>query len=459
MTDKPKRQMKLGVFANPTGNHVASWRHPDAQADAGVNFAHYAEIAQTAERAKFDMIFLSDNICVREAKMEALSRSAQYVANFEPLTLLSALSVVTSRIGLVATASTSYNEPYHVARKFASLDHLSNGRAGWNLVTSALGAEAPNFGREVHFDHRERYQRAHEFATIVTGLWDSWDDDAFVRDKETGRFFKPDSLHTLHHKGEFFSVKGPLNVARTPQGWPVIVQAGGSEDMMAVAAEFAEVIFCAPLTFEAGKTFYDKIKDRAASRGRAGDTIKVLPGLAPIVGRTDAEAAEKARHLESLTHPIVALEILSTILGGIDFSRYDIDAPFPDDLPATTNASQFVYASAQELARRENLSLREVALRMAGARGKNVITGTPHQVADMMEEWFVGGAADGFNILPSHFPGGLNDFVELVVPELQRRGLFRTEYEGVTMRENLGLARPQNRYVESALPERTPIAV
>src|SRR4051794_10155325 len=234
-----KGQMHLGAFFNPTGHHVASWRHPRAQADAGINFKHYVEITQTAERAKFDLVFLADNNCVRDANMEALSRSAQYIANFEPITLLSALSTQTSHIGLVATASTSYNEPYHVARKFASLDHLSNGRAGWNLVTSGMATEAYNFNRDAHYEHGERYDRAYEFARVVTGLWDSWDDDAFLRDKDSGRFFVPEKLHRLDHRGEHFSVRGPLNVPRSPQGRPVIVQAGGSEDMIAVAAEFA----------------------------------------------------------------------------------------------------------------------------------------------------------------------------------------------------------------------------
>jgi alkanesulfonate monooxygenase len=270
-------QMRLGAFFNPTGHHAASWRHPRAQADAGINFRHYVEITKTAERAKFDLVFLADNNCVRDANMEALSRSAQYIANFEPITLLSALSTQTSHIGLVATASTSYNEPYHVARKFASLDHISGGRAGWNLVTSGMGAEALNFNREAHYEHGERYDRAQEFAQVVVGLWDSWEDDAFLRDQESGHFFNPDKLHRLNHKGKHFAVCGPLNVPRTPQGRPVIVQAGGSEDMIAVAAEFAEVIFCAPLNLEQAQTFYANIKGRLARHGRS-------PMKVPIAG-------------------------------------------------------------------------------------------------------------------------------------------------------------------------------
>src|SRR3954467_15052024 len=316
-----KGQMRLGAFFNPTGHHVASWRHPRAQADAGINFQHYVEITRTAERAKFDMVFLADNVCVRDASMEAISRSAQYIANFEPITLLAALSAVTSHIGLVATASTSYNEPFHVARKFASLDHLSGGRAGWNLVTSGQEAEAKNFGREKHYQHGKRYERAREFAQVVIGLWDSWDDDAFVRDKESGQFFQRDKLHPLNHKGENFSVRGPLNVPRTPQGRPVIVQAGGSEDMIAVAAEFAEVIFCAPLTIEQARTFYGRIKGEMEKHGRAPDETKIMPGLSAIVGRSEAEANEKYEYLQSLIHPVVAREILSMVLGNIDLTR------------------------------------------------------------------------------------------------------------------------------------------
>jgi alkanesulfonate monooxygenase len=450
---KQQKQLRLGAFFNPTGHHVASWRHPDADADAGINLQHYVHIAQTAERAKFDMIFLADNLCVRRAHMDALSRSAQYIANFEPLTLLSALSTCTSRIGLVATASTSYNEPFHVARKFASLDHLSGGRSGWNLVTSGQQEEAQNFGRAAHYQHGERYERAREFAQIVTALWDSWDDDAFVRDKAAGLFFRPEKLHRLDHKGESFSVRGPLNVPRTPQGRPVIVQAGGSDDMMNVAAEFAEVIFCAPLTLEAGQSFYRDLKGRMGAHGRPPEHMKIMPGLSAIVGRSAAEASEKYDYLQSLIHPIVAREILSTILGGFDLSKYPLDGPLPADLPETTNASQFIYKSAVDLARRENLTIRQLALRMAGARGKSVVKGTPVEIADMMEEWLAGEAADGFNIMPSHLPGGLDDFVELVIPELQRRGLFRTEYAGTTLRDHLGLPRPASRYAAAAQPE------
>jgi FMN-dependent oxidoreductase (nitrilotriacetate monooxygenase family) len=441
---KSKGQMRLGAFFNPTGHHVASWRHPRAQADAGINFQHYVDITRTAEQAKFDMVFFADNVCVREANMEALSRSAQYIANFEPLTLLSALAPMTSHIGLVATASTSYNEPYHVARKFASIDHISGGRAGWNLVTSGQEAEAKNFSRDKHYMHGERYERAREFAQIVVGLWDSWDDDAFIRDKESGEFFERGKLHPLNHKGEFFSVRGPLNVPRTPQGRPVIVQAGGSQEMIKVAAEFGEAIFCAPLTLEAAQTFYADLKGRAESFGRSPDELKIMPGLSCIVGRTEAEAQERYEHLNSLIHPMVAREILSMVLGHVDLSDYSLDGPMPQDLPMS-NASQSTFQYVTEMARREKLTMGEVAVRVAGARGTAVVNGSPQQVADHREEWFRTDGCDGFNLMPPFLPGGLDDFVELVLPELRKRGLFRTEYEGRTLREHLGLKRPVSR--------------
>ena len=444
-----KSQMRLGAFFNPTGHHVASWRHERSQADAGINFQHYLEVTRTAERAKFDMVFLADNVCVRDAHIEAVSRSAQYIANFEPLTLLSALAPLTTHIGLVATASTSYNEPFHVARKFASLDHLSGGRAGWNLVTSGQEAEAKNFSRDKHYLHGERYERAREFAQIVVGLWDSWDDDAFVHDKKSGLFFHPEKLHRLDHQGDNFSVRGPLNVPRTPQGRPVIVQAGGSEDMIKVAAEFAEVIFCAPLTLEAAQKFYRDLKARVASHGRDPDTVKIMPGLSTIVGRTAEEAQQQADYLQSLIHPMVAREILSLVLGSVDLSPYPLDGPFPEKLPLS-NASQSTFQYVNEMARKEKLTMREVALRVAGARGKAVVKGSPTQIADQMELWFREGACDGFNLMPPTLPGGLDDFVELVLPELRRRGLFRTEYEGKTFRDHLGLERPVSRYAKAA---------
>ena len=446
---RPSGQLRLGAFFNPTGHHVASWRHPGAQADAGVNFKHYVEIAQTAERAKFDMIFFADNMGVREAKMEALSRSAQYIANFEPITLISALASVTERIGLTCTASTSYNEPFHVARKFASLDHISGGRAGWNLVTSGMEVEAHNFNRDKHYGHAERYERANEFAEVVTALWDSWDDDAFPRNKETGQFFTPEKMHFLNHVGKHFKVRGPLNIPRPPQGRPVIVQAGTSDDGMDVAARFAEVIFSANLTIDTCQKYFKEVKTRAADKfGRNPDHLKVMPGFSVYVAPTEAGAKEKYDYQNSLMHPIVAREILSTVLGGMDLSGYDFDGPMPELQRGNSSHSTFDYVTG--LAKRDNLTMRQIAQVVAGARAKLVAVGTPRQIVDMMEDWYVKEACDGFNIMPPYLPGGLNDFVELVIPEMQRRGLFRTEYTGRTLREHLGLPRPPSRYATRA---------
>jgi N-acetyl-S-(2-succino)cysteine monooxygenase len=444
-----KRQLKLGAFLQSNGHHVAAWRHPGSQADGGLDFAHYRQVAQTAERAKFDMAFLADGVAVRERgrEREALSRSGQIV-HFEPLTLLSALSAVTEHIGLVATASTTYNEPYHIARKFASLDYLSNGRAGWNVVTSATGAEAKNFNRDQHMEHALRYERAREFVQVVTGLWDSWDDDAFVRDKESGVYVDPDKLHVLNHKGKHFSVRGPLNVARPPQGYPVIVQAGASESGQEFAAATAEVIFTAQQTLAEGQAFYARVKGKLAKYGRSPDHLKIMPGVFPVVGKTEEEAQEKYHQLQELVHPTVGLALLSGLVGEIDLSGYPLDGLLPD-LPETNGGKSRLKLIA-DLAGRENLTIRETYLAIAGARGHRTIWGTPEQIADQLEEWFINDAADGFNIMPPYLPGGLDDFVELVIPELRRRGLFRTEYEGRTLRENLGLPRPTNQFNTAA---------
>lgn len=437
--------LRLGAFLYPAGHHIAAWRHPDSQADAGINFQHYVELAKAAEAARFDLIFLADGVGTRGDNLDFLSRTAHsYIAQFEPITLLSALAAVTERIGFVATASTSFNEPYHVARKFASLDHISGGRAGWNLVTSSSEHEAQNFNRDKHFDHADRYARAEEFANVVRALWDSWEDDAFLRDKETGRFFDPEKRHTLNHKGDYFQVKGPLNVARSPQGQPVLVQAGSSESGKALAARTAEVIFTAQQTLQDAIDFYADVKGRLAAHGRHPDELKIMPGVFPIVGRTRSEAQEKFEQLQSLIDPVVGLALISGLTGGFDLSGYPLDGPIPA-LPET-NAGKSRQALTLELARRENLTLRELYLRVAGARGHWQIVGTAEDIADQLEERFVNYGADGYNIMPPTLPGGLTDFIGLVLPELRRRGLFRTEYEGITLRENLGLSRPVNRH-------------
>jgi FMN-dependent oxidoreductase (nitrilotriacetate monooxygenase family) len=445
--DPTRGQMKLGAFFHPTGHHVASWLHPDAQADAGTNFRHYLELAQMSEAAKFDLMFLADALAVRDGNLEALSRWPQYMAYFEPITLLSAIASQTSRIGLVATATTSYNEPYNVARKFGSLDHISGGRAGWNVVTSANLSEAFNFGREAHYEHGERYDRALEFTEVVFGLWDSWEDDAFLRDRATSRYFDPTKLHTLNHKGEHFSVRGPLNVARPPQGRPVIFQAGSSDVGRELAARTAEAVFTPQHSLDGAQEFYRDLKGRMAKYGRSPGHLKVMPGLNPIVGRTEQEAHEKHRYLQSLIHPDVGLELLSNALADFDLRPYDLDGPLPEAaFSVVPKGSTTSFRNVLRWAREEHLTIRQLYQRFAGARGQRTVIGSPTQIVDQMEEWFVKRGVDGFLIQPSHLPGGLRDFISLVIPELQERGLFRTEYEGPTLRDQLGLPRPPSRY-------------
>jgi N-acetyl-S-(2-succino)cysteine monooxygenase len=435
------RKMKLGAFLPAPGHHVAAWRHPNARPNGGLDIRYYTQLAQTAERGKFDLLFLSDGVGIRTHYKDAdeLSRWGRMV-HFEPITLLSALSMVTERIGLTATASTTYNEPFHIARKFASLDHLTAGRAGWNVVTSVTDLEAKNFNLDKQPDHTTRYRRAREFMEVVTGLWDSWDDDAFLYDKESGRYFDPDKLHILEHRGEFFSVRGPLNVARPPQGHPVIVQAGSSDDGQDFAAQWAEVIFTVQQALPAAQAFYRTMKAQVAKHGRSPDHAVIMPGVFPVIGRTLAEAEDKYAALQALVDPVVGLGMLSTQLGNIDCSQFPLDEPLPD-LPIT-EGSQSKQKLIYEQARAKNLTVRELYLAVAAGRGHRFVLGTPKTIADELEAWFTAGACDGFNIMPPYLPDQLDDFVDLVIPELQTRGLFRTEYEGTTLRDHLGLPRP-----------------
>lgn len=449
MTDKRTDKLKLGGLFHPTGNHVAAWLHPDSQIDAGTNYQHYVRLAQTAEKGLFDLMFLADSAAVRTGGQEAMSRWPQYMAYFEPTTLLAGIAGATSHLGLISTATTSYNEPYNIARRFASLDHISGGRAGWNVVTSSNLAESKNFGREEHFEHGDRYARAREFVSVVKGLWDSWDDDAFVRDRTSHRYYDPDKLHTLNHKGTYFQVQGPLNVARPPQGHPVIAQAGSSEDGRELAAETAEIVFSAQDDLARAQEFYRDVKRRAKKFGRQTDSLKIMPGINPIVGTTHQEAKEKHEYLQSLIHPSVGLELLSNALGGADLSSIkDFDSPLPADLwKQETKGSKSTFEDVMRLSQKEGLTVRQLYLRFAGARGQRTIIGTPDHIADEMTHWFHERAVDGFLVQPAHLPGGLDDFVQQVVPQLQERGIFRTKYEGSSLRENLGLARPPNGFL------------
>jgi len=429
----------------PASIHTAAWRYPGGLPDANFNFQHLKRFARTLEHGRFDAFFMADHLAVLNMPIEALKRSAT-VTSFDPFILLPALAVVTEHLGLIATASTTYNEPYHVARKFASLDHLSGGRAGWNVVTSGNPHEAMNFGLEEHVEHATRYRRAREFFDVVTGLWDSWADDAFIRDVETGVYFDPEKLHILDHHGEFLRVRGPLNVARPIQGWPVIVQAGASEAGRQLAAETAEVIFAAGNNLANACAFYTDVKGRMEKLGRDRDHLKVLPGAFVVVGDTVAEARAKRARLDSLVHYDSAIASLSIALGH-DASRFDPDGPLPE-IPES-NASKSGRERIIELARREGLTVRQLAQRVGGYSGLAFV-GTPATIADQMEEWLFTEASDGFNIMFPYLPAGLDDFVYRVVPELQQHGLFRREYEGATLRENLGLPRPPNRFFPGA---------
>ena len=436
-----KRQLRLGAFMRPTTIHTGAWRYPGAFPDANFNLAHLRRFAQTLERGRFDAFFMADHLAVLNMPIEALKRS-HTVTSFDPLTLLPVLAVTTERLGLIATASTTFEQPYLIARRFASLDHISGGRAGWNIVTTSNPDAALNFGLEEHMEHGERYRRAREFFDVVTGLWDSWADDAFVRDVESGIYFDPEKLHVLNHKGAHLSVRGPLNIARPVQGWPVIVQAGASGPGRQLAAETAEVVFAASSRLAEGQAFYADVKGRMDALGRDRDHLKILPGAFVVVGETVEAAREKRAQLDALVHYESAIAALSIALGH-DASRFDPDAPLPD-IPES-NASKSSRERVVAIASREKLTVRQLAQRLGGYSGLAFV-GTPQTIADSMEEWLVTEACDGFNVMFAYLPEGLDDFVEKVVPELQRRGIFRREYEGRTLRENLGLPRPRNRF-------------
>jgi alkanesulfonate monooxygenase len=436
-----RKQLHLGAVMRPVAIHTAWWRYPGAYPDANFNLKHLVRFIQTLEAARFDAFFMADHLAVLNMPVQALRRSAT-VTSFEPMTLLSALAIVTERIGLVATASTTFDAPYHVARRFASLDHVSEGRAGWNIVTTSNPDSALNFGLDDHMEHDERYRRAREFFDVVTGLWDSFADDAFVRDVENGIYFDPDRMHVLDHKGKYFKVRGPLNIARPVQGWPLIVQAGASDSGRQLAAETAEMIFSPGGRIVDCQSYYNDIKARAAGAGRDPEHVKILPGCLVVVGDTDAQAQAKREKLDSLVHPDSGIAALSIALG-LDASTFDLDAPLPD-IPET-NQSKSGRQRVVDRARRDNLTVRQLA-QVLGAYGGLSMVGTAKTIVDKMEEYFHERACDGFNIMFPWVPGGLDEFVDEVVPELQRRGLFRKEYEGKTLRENLGVPRPPNRF-------------
>ncbi|PSJ54189.1 LLM class flavin-dependent oxidoreductase [Kumtagia ephedrae] len=426
------RKMHFGLFLLGTGSHVAGWRVPGAM-DSFQDIGMIRQISVEAERGLFDLIFVGDNLNADPAAHPS------YTARLEPLTLLSAIAGATQHIGLGATVSTTYCDPFTVARVFASLDHLSGGRAAWNAVTTANPAAAANFGT-VHPDHSKRYEIAEEFLTVVRGLWDCWADDAIVADRETGIYIDPAKVRALDHEGTHFKVKGPLNIGRSPQGQPVILQAGGSGPGQELAAKSADVVFSVTQDLDEARAFYRSVKDRLAKYGRSEESMVVLPGVMPIVGRTEREAHDKLAELQGFISETNALALMSDRFG-VDMSVYDLDGPIPDDLVPSDNYHAFARVMLDK-AKRENMRLRDVYNLMAAARGHWVLCGTPDYVADTLETWFTTRAADGFNVMPSHFPAGLTDFVDLVVPILQERDLYRTQYEGTTLRDRMGLERP-----------------
>jgi FMN-dependent oxidoreductase (nitrilotriacetate monooxygenase family) len=436
-----QRQMKLGLNIVANGAHAAGWRMPGALTDAALDIRLWKRMAQAAERARIHFMFWADGIAVRHSARDddELSYNAR-IDVYEPLTLIGALSAVTEHMGFVASASTTYNDPYNIARKFASLDYVSEGRVGWNVVTSWSEQEAYNFGRDAHMEHALRYRRAEEFVDVVFGLWDSWEDDAFIRDKVGGQYFDPAKLHTLNHRGETFAVKGPLNVARPIQGYPVIAQAGSSGPGQNLGSRIADLIYTAQKTKEDAVAFYASVKEHGAAAGRDPDSMLVMPGILAIMGRTRQDAQDRFDQLQGLVHPRVGLPMLTDTFG--DLSSHDLDSPLPPPLNRH-NAVKSAHEKLAKLGAQPGMTIRKLYQIMAGASGHNVVVGTPADVADLMEDWFTAGGCDGFNIMPPFLPDPAIEAFEWLVPELQRRGLFQTEYQGDgTLRGSLGLARP-----------------
>ncbi|MGQ4273886.1 LLM class flavin-dependent oxidoreductase [Terrihabitans sp. B22-R8] len=437
------RQLSLNLFVYPGGHHEAGWRYKGSDVKTLLDIGYYQDLARRAEAATFDALFFADG--------PALADNIRYASRFrvEPITWLSAIAAATSYIGLIATASTTYFEPYNLARLFASLDHISGGRAGWNIVTTSAEKAAHNFGLAEHPVHAERYERGREFVEVITSLWDSWEDDAVLADPASGIYADTSKIHTIDHVGKHFRVRGPLNTPRTPQGRPVYVQAGSSEDGRSFAAQYAEAIFTAHQTIGSAQEFYADIKRRAVALGRRPEHIKVLPGLSPFIGSTEREAQLLEDEFNDLIQPEFSLHQLRQMIG-IDLSSFDLDGPFPRhllDLEGTI-ASASRFQLVVDILNREELTIRQLINRLAGARGHFVKAGTPEQIADHIQDWFENGAADGFNIMPPWLTGGFDAFAEHVVPLLRKRGLFRERYEGTTLRDHFGLPRPQSRFTD-----------
>jgi FMN-dependent oxidoreductase (nitrilotriacetate monooxygenase family) len=438
-----KRQLHLNLFFHSRGHHEASWRHPAASLLALTNIRYYQDLAQRAEAALFDSIFLADQLALGGDVAQAPR------IWLEPLTVLAALAVSTSHIGLIATASTTYTEPFNLARQFASIDHISNGRAAWNIVTSWLATAASNYGGDKQVSHADRYARGEEFMSVVKALWDSWAEDAVIDDRAGGHYARPDRIRPINHRGDFYQVAGPLNMPRCPQGRPVLVQAGSSDTGRRFAARHAEAVFTAHMAKETAQEFYADLKRLAAAEGRNAEHVLILPGLSPMIASTEAEAQRLAREVNELTDPEIGRKRLSNRFGGHDFSHLPLDRPLsPEDFPdpGSVEAARSRTEVILNLVRRDKPTLRQLLGYLAGARGHFVTAGTPEQIAALMEDWFTDGAADGFNVMPPLLPAQLDVFAAEVIPLLQRRGLFRTEYLGTTLREHYRLPRPNSAF-------------
>jgi FMN-dependent oxidoreductase (nitrilotriacetate monooxygenase family) len=445
-----KRQLHLNLFIHSRGHHEASGRHSAASPLALTDIRYYQDLAQRAEAALFDSVFLADQLALGDDVAQAARTW------LEPITVLAAVAVATNRIGMVATASTTYTEPFNLARQFASLDHISNGRVAWNIVTSWLATAAGNFGGEGQLTHAERYARGEEYMTVVKALWDSWAEDAVVDDRATGVYARADRIRPINHKGEYYQVTGPLNMPRCPQGRPVLVQAGSSDTGRRFAARHAEAVFTAHMEKATAQAFYADLKTLVAAEGRAPNNVLILPGLSPMIAATEAEAQRLVREINELSDPEVGRKRLSGRFGGHDFSHLPLDGPLkPEDfpVPSSVEAARSRTEVILSLVRREKPTLRKLLASLAGARGHFTFAGTPEQVADLIEDWFTDGAADGFNIMPPVLPAMLDDFSAEVIPLLRQRGLFRTAYTGKTLREHYGLPWPLSAFKERALHE------
>lgn len=427
------KHIKLGLFLAGYGHHVASWRHEKAIEKGPMDLNHLINTAQLAEKGLFDLVFLADSLFVSE------SSHPNILSRFEPFTLLSVLSTATTNIGLAATASTTYSEPFHIARQFSSLDHLSHGRAAWNIVTSSITSTAENFSGTKLMEHELRYERANEFVEVTNKLWRSWDKGALVRDKETGEFIDASKLHTIDHEGKHFKVRGPLNIERSPQGRPLLIQAGSSPTGTDLASKVADVIFTAQTQIEDAQNFYKQLKEKVSKHNRNPEEVYIMPGLFPILGDTEEEAHQNYQEIQDLILPEVGLSILAPYVGNIDLSQYDLDAKFADLDLSTGNGVQSRFEIILKEAIKDDLTLEEVYKKVAGSRGHHIFFGTPEQLADKMEEWFKSSAADGFNIMPPILPSQFELFINNVIPILQERNLYKETYSEGTLRQKLGL--------------------